>query len=377
MSTKNSKSNKLESRDKIISQTSILNIIANIAIASLKVIVGALVSSIAIISEGINNASDALTSVLTLLGSKLALKHPDRKHPFGYGRIEYLTSLVIAVLIIITGIEVLSSSVKLLFHPAELSTSISSIIIIAVTAVIKFSLGLYTIKMGKSTKSGALEAVGIDCRNDSFISLVTILSVLVYLVFGLSVDAYAGIFTSALIIKSGLDVLRETISELLGRPGEHELAKRLYKQIRETDCIIGAADMMLHNYGPDAWSGSVNIEIDHNMTVGEIYQQIHALQLRIMQEYNVTMVFGIYAVDNDHLEVVKLRKYIAKFVRSHMHVISYHALYLEEGTENIYCDLVLDYELKDWEALRQEFLDYMSEQYPKNQIILTLETEFV
>lgn len=366
-----------DSREGMIATTSGLGIIVNIFIALTKVVIGLLSSSIAIVSEGINNASDAMTSVLTLVGTKLAAKHPDEEHPFGYGRIEYLTGLVISVLILVTGIEMLISSVKLIFNPEELSISYITLLIVAVSAVIKFFLGIYTIKMGKKADSSALEAVGLDCRNDSFISVVTILSAVVFLVFHVSIDAYVGALTSFVIIKAGLDVLMDTVSELIGRPGEQELASKLYKEIRSTDGIIAAADMMLHNYGPDTWSGSVNIEIDHNKTVGEIYQFIHRLQLKIMHEYHVTMVFGIYAVDNDHDYMKQLRKKIGSFVKTHEHVKSFHAVYLEPGTNLLYCDLIVDYSLRDWDALKKEFKDYMLALYPDKQLELTIETEFV
>ncbi len=366
-----------DSREGIIAATSALGIAVNLLVAAAKVILGLLASSIAIVSEGINNASDALTSVLTLVGSKLAGKHPDAKHPFGYGRIEYLTSLVIAGLILFTGIEMLISSVKLIFAPSELNISFLALAVVAVSAVIKFCLGVFTIKAGKKADSGALVGVGLDCRNDSFISIVTILSAVVFIVFHVSVDAYVGVLMSLLVIKAGFDVLRETVSELLGRPGNEELAAKLYKEIRSTPGILNAVDMMLHNYGPDAYSGSVNVEIDHEMSVGEAYDFLHELQLRIMHEHNVTMVFGVYAVDNDHEEVKAIRSSVASFVRTHEHVKSYHAIYLDPSSDKLYCDLIVDYELRDWEALREQFIAFMAESRPDKEIILTIETEFV
>lgn len=366
-----------DSREGIISGTSALGIIVNLLIAAMKVILGMLANSIAIISEGVNNASDALTSVLTLVGTKLAGKKPDAKHPFGHGRIEYLTSLTIAILIIVTGVEMLISAVGLIFNPEEMDISIVALVAVAISAVIKFFLGIFTIKQGKRADSGALVAVGLDCRNDSFVSVITILSAVVFLVFDFSIDAYVGVFTSLLILKAGVEVLLETLSELLGRPGDAELAAKLYKEIRATEGVLGAADMMLHNYGPEAYSGSVNIEIDHEKTVGEIYEIIHALQLRIMREYKVTMVFGIYAVDNDHEDVKQIRKTIADFVVGQEHVKSFHAVYLDPNSPRLYCDLIVDYDLKDWESLRGEFTAYMGEHFPQNEIVLTVETEFV
>lgn len=366
-----------DSREGIISATSGLGILVNILMATVKVVIGLLSSSIAIISEGVNNASDVLTSVLTLVGTKLAGKHPDEKHPFGYGRIEYLTSLVVSVLILITGIEMLESSIKLIFHPGELTISYITLIIVAVSAVIKYIYGVYAIKMGKKVSSGALEAVGIDSKSDSIVSIITIVSALVFIIFHISLDAYAGAITSLFIIKAGFEVLKETIGELIGRPGEEELAEKLYKEIRSTDGIINAVDMMLHNYGPEAWSGSVNVEIDHKKTVGDFYQFIHELQLKIMREYNVVMVFGVYAVDNDNEYAKELRNKIATYVRGKENVKSFHAVYLEPGTNKLYCDFIVDYKLKDWDELRHDFGDYMKELYPDKELILTLETEFV
>ena len=364
-------------REGVITAVSALGIAVNLLIAAAKVVLGLFASSIAIVSEGVNNASDAMTSVLTLAGSRLAGKHPDAKHPFGYGRVEYLTSLVIAGLILFTGIEMLIGSVRLIFEPTELNVSVPALAVVAVSAVIKFLLGVFTVSAGKRSGSGALVGVGLDCRNDSFISVVTILSAVIFIVSGVSVDAYVGALMSLLVVKAGFDVLRDTVSELLGRPGDAELAAKLYREIRSTPGILGAVDMMLHNYGPDAYSGSVNVEIDHEKTVGEVYDFLHALQLRIMREYNVTLVFGVYAVDGDHEEVRVIRQRIAEFVRAHEHVKSFHAVYLDPASPRLYCDLIVDYELRDWSLLRGEFTDFMRESFPERELVLTIETEFV
>ena len=364
-------------RDGIIAITSGLGIAVNLLISAVKIALGLLVSSIAIISEGANNAADAFSSILTLIGTKLAGKRPDQKHPFGYRRIEYLTGLVVALFISVTGIELLVSAIRLIFQPEDLSISYLAIAIIAVSAVVKFLLGAYTVKMGKQVGSSALEAVGIESRNDAFASVITIVSAIVFLMFRVSVDAYAGILISALIIKAGFDVLRETLSEILGRPGKKALADKLYQVIRGTDEIIAASDMMLHNYGPDTWSGSVNVEIDHKKTAGEIFQILHALQLRIMEEYAVLMIFGIYAVDNDREDVKAIRAAIAAFAAAQAHIKSFHAVYLEPTTQKIYCDFVVDYELNDWDALEKEFTAYMKQRYPHSDIGVTIETEYV
>lgn len=364
-------------RTGIINRTSILGIVVNALIAGVKIAAGLLASSIAIVSEGVNNAADALTSVLTMVGTRLAGRHPDAKHPFGYGRIEYLTGLVVAVVIIVSGVQMLIESVKLIFRPEELSISYVSLTIVAVSAVVKFFLGLYTIARGRVAKSDALVGVGLECRGDSYISIITIGVAVVFLLTGVSLDAYAGVVMSAIILKAGVEVLLKIVSELIGRPGEKELATKIYQRVRATPGVVGAVDMMLHNYGPNAWSGSVNVEIDHAKSVGEVYAMLHELQLGIMHEEHVTMVFGVYAVDDDHVETRRIRRTILEYVKAHEHVKSFHAVYLEPGTNRLYCDLVVDYELADWGALRADFLDYMKAKVPGRDVVLTVETEFV
>ena len=364
-------------RTGIINRTSILGIVVNVLIAGVKIAAGLLASSVAIVSEGVNNAADALTSVLTMVGTRLAGRHPDAKHPFGYGRIEYMTGLVVAVVIIVSGVQMLIESVKLIFRPEELSISYVSLAIVAVSAVVKFFLGLYTIARGRVVQSDALVGVGLECRGDSYISIITIGVAVVFLLTGVSLDAYAGVVMSAIILKAGVEVLLKIVSELIGRPGEKELATKIYQLVRATPGVVGAADMMLHNYGPNAWSGSVNVEIDHAKSVGEVYAMLHELQLGIMHEEHVTMVFGVYAVDDDHVETRRIRRTILEYVKAHEHVKSFHAVYLEPGTNRLYCDLVVDYELADWGALRADFLDYMKAKVPGRDVVLTVETEFV
>lgn len=364
-------------RQGVVMTTSAVGIIVNVLLASVKVAIGVLANSIAVISEGINNATDSLSSVITMVGAKLSNKRPTKKHPFGYGRIEYITSLIIAGLIIATAVELLKSSIKLIIEPQDLTVNTLTLIIIAASALVKLWLAWYTIKKGKQVNSGILVAMGTDSRNDCIVSAVTIVSALIFIIFNLSVDAYAGIITSLFIFKAGFDILKDTLANLLGQPVEKETADELYSIIRSTPGVLNAADMILHNYGPDRYSGSVNIEMDHQMTVEQLYATIHKLQLDIMHQKGITMVFGIYAVDRDHSEIKQMRQQIANYVRGKEHVISYHALYLEPQTNVIYVDLVVDYELKDWNRLRTDFTEYMHGLYPDNKIELTIETEYV
>ena len=359
----------ITSRDGQITVTSVLNIAVNLLVSGVKIVIGLMTSSIAILSDGAHNAADAGSSILTIVGTKLSARKPTKKHPFGFGRIEYLTSLVIAGLILYTGLEFLISAIKLIFEPSELSISYVSLIIICMAAVLKYFLGAYTVRVGKRVDSLSLTAVGMESCNDSYISALTLITALVFIFFKLNIDAYAGIITALIIIKAGLEILSDTLSR--------ELADRLYRDIRSTPGIINAADMMLHNYGPDAYSGSVNIEVDHKLSMEEVYSFVHELQLKIMHEHKVTMVFGLYAVDHDSEKSRKMRREIATFVSGYEHVVSYHALFINEKEMRIYCDLVVDYELADWDKLRADFTAYMEDLYPEYQLELVVETEYV
>lgn len=366
-----------QTRKKKIASTAILGILVNLGVAAAKIVLGLAASSLAIMSEGVNNATDAASSFLTLVGTKLSERHPDEKHPFGYGRIEYLTGLVVGILILFTGVSLLRESFDGILHPGKMSVTVLALVIVAVTAVIKFFLGNYTIHVGKQTESDALIAVGEECRSDSLFSLVTIASSVIFLVWGFSLDAYAGLVFSVIVIKAGYEALKSTTSEIIGGAGKEELAEALYKEIRKTEGVLRAADMMIHNYGPGKYSGSVNVEIDCKKNVGDVYEVLHELQLRIMHEYQVTMVFGIYAVDEESPDKKEIRKVIGQFVRNQEHVRSYHALYLSKETGTLYVDFTVDYKLRDWDALREEFLAYMKEYYPQYPIELTIETDYV
>lgn len=364
-------------RQKIITKTSIIGILANLVIASVKIIIGIMANSLAIVSEGVNNASDSATSFIMLIGTKLSNKKPDKDHPFGHGRVEYLTGIVIGVIILMTGIGLIRESIDSIMHPKGMSVNALAVGIIVFSAVAKYALGEYTERRGKSVESDALIALGKDSKNDSFISIITIVSSLIFIFTGYSLDAYAGLVFSLVILKAAYETLKNTADEIIGRPGKFELAKQLYQEISKTEGIYSIADMMLHSYGPEKYSGSVNVEINHDKTVGEVYEFLHELQLRIMHEYNVTMVFGIYAVDEDHPYMRELRKAIAEFIRPIEHVKSYHAVYISEETNTIYCDFIVDYDLQDWDGLKENFCKYMAEKYPDYSVELVIETEFV
>ena len=205
-----------KNREKQIIQISVVGIITNLILAVVKIMIGFISGSIAIISDAVNNLTDSSSSLITIIGTKLAQKRPDEKHPFGFGRIEYLTSMIIGIIVIVTGIQMIISSVKGIFHPDTVDYNFWIIIVLLITVAAKTFLGTYTEKQGEKLNSGALVASGKDAKNDAIISSVTIISAIIYMITNFSIDSYSGLLISIFILKAGLEVLGDTINKILG-----------------------------------------------------------------------------------------------------------------------------------------------------------------
>ena len=248
-------------REKQIIKTSIVGIIANIALASFKAVVGLLSRSVAITLDAVNNLSDALSSIITIIGTKIANKKPDKKHPLGHGRVEYLSTLVISIIILYAGVTALIESVKKIIHPEVPDYSAAAIVIVTVAIFVKIFLGLYVKKKGNEYKSDALAASGTDALFDSIISTATLVAAIVFIMTGFSLESYLGVIISLIIIKSGFEMIRETISEILGERVDSDLARNVKKLIKEFPDVYGAYYLVIHNYGPEMLIGSVHIEV--------------------------------------------------------------------------------------------------------------------
>ena len=228
------KENGEASREKTIVRTSVIGIIANVLLAAFKAVVGLLSNSIAIVLDAVNNLSDAGSSLITIIGTKLAGKEPDRKHPFGYGRIEYLTAMVISGIILYAGITSLIESVKQIIHPETPDYSAVSLIIVAVAVVVKIVLGRYVRTTGEKVRSDSLVNSGKEAMLDAVISTATLVAAGIFLIFHVSLEAWLGAVISIIIIKSGIEMLRDTISPILGEQNDPELARNIKKTVIET-----------------------------------------------------------------------------------------------------------------------------------------------
>ena len=336
----------LMTRESIIIRTSVIGIAANIFLAAFKAFVGLITSSIAIVLDAVNNLSDALSSVITIIGTKLALKPADKKHPFGHGRVEYLTALIIGFIILYAGITSLIESVKKIINPATPDYTMRSLIIIVVAVFVKIFLGLYVKASGKKVNSDSLIASGKDALMDSIISISTLIAAIIFIFFHISLEAWLGIIISFAIIKAGIETLRETISKILGERIDSHLSKDIKKTIVSCDKeILGAYDLVLNNYGPDIHVGSAHIEVPDTWSADKIDSMSRKIANEVYVKHGVAMsAIGIYSVNTKENTASQIRDRVSKIVMEHKEILQMHGFFVDEKAKIMRFDIIVSFD---------------------------------
>ena len=363
-----------ERRKKIIG-VSIIGIVANLLLGVLKAVLGLLSGSIALISDALNNITDSSSSLITIVGTKLAAKAPDKQHPFGHGRTEYLTSLLIGGIVFLTGFQSLISSVKAVFNKEDINTDITTVIIIIATIAAKILLGTFTENSGKKLNSTALIASGADAKNDAVVSVVTLISSILYMFAKISVDGIAGVIISVFILKTAYEVLSDTIKKLLGERVDGEMVRGIKDIVRNTEGVINCFDLILNDYGPDFYTGSINVEIEDDRSIGEMYPILHEAQTKIYNKYNVFLVFGFYSVDVDDERYIKIKSLLKNYKENERHIINYHGIVIDEKYKTIYCDITRDFDITS-ETVIENVNRILKEKFPEYNIHVNIDTEF-
>lgn len=357
------------SRFKDIIVTSVIGIIVNVLLGVIKIIVGTVANSVAVISDAINNFGDSLSSLVTIIAMAISGRGATRKHPFGFGRIEYFSSMVISVLILVTGGEFLIESVKKILHPEATAYTPVTLVLLIVAIVAKILLGLYTKRSGTKLNSPNLIASGQDALSDAIITGVTLLAAVVSLIWpGLHIDGWVGAVVSIFVIKAGLEILLDVISKLLGERPSIELADKIMEEILNTDGVHGAYDLILHNYGPNVFIGDVNIELEDTMTIEEAYVITKPLNVKLLREYGVFMYFGFYSVNTTDPEIVSMREFLYSHALCMKDILQIHAFYVNKERKFMSFDVVFDFDCKDQYAVEQELRRILKEQYPDYRV---------
>ena len=353
-------------RDAGIVRTSIVGIATNVLLAAFKAGVGVLSNSIAIVLDAVNNLSDALSSVITIVGTKLADKPADRKHPYGHGRTEYITTIIIAAIVTWAGVTSLTESVERIVHPEAASYDALTLGVVAVAVAVKIVLGLFTKKRGERFHSDSLVASGVDALTDSIISASTLVAALVFLLFNVSLEAWLGAVISVIIIKSGVDILREAISHILGERVESELSQGIKHTVESVPGVQGAYDLLLHDYGPDRLSGSVHVEVDEDLTAREIDTLTRSIQHAVMQEHGIILhTVGIYSANaSDGGDVGAIRSLLLKLADAEPYVMQVHGFYADVEAKEVTFDLVVSWDAPDRRAVIDAVLERMRQEFP-------------
>ena len=366
----------MQDRSKKIVRTSIIGILANLGLVAVKAVVGLFANSISIIMDAINNLSDALSSVITIVGTKLAQKKPDAKHPYGHGRIEYVTSLVISIIILVAGSAAIAESVINIFNPREVKFEIYSVILIAIAVVVKIVLGLYFRHQGKKLNSEALKGSGVDALFDALLSLGTLISIVVMLVWKVNIEGYIGAIIGAFMIKSGIDVLRNSLSSIIGERTSKETAEAIKHLVCQDPNVLGAYDLIVNNYGPDRGIGSIHIEVDDKLTAKEIHPLTRNIAAEVYKEFGIIMTIGIYASNSSDSEIIKIRDAIKKEVLSRPTIKQMHGFYCNQELKTISFDVIVDFKDKNAPQLIEEIKKDLGEQFPDYHFYVVEDKDF-
>ena len=339
-------------REGLIVRTSVIGIITNILLAAFKAAVGLISHSIAVVLDAVNNLSDALSSLITIIGTKLSAKLPDKKHPLGYGRIEYLTALVVAALVLYAGVTSLVESVKKIIHPETADYSIVSLVIIAVAVVVKLLLGRYVKAQGRKANSAALEASGADASFDAILSASVLLSAIVFLLWGLSLEAWVGVVIAGFIIKSGLEMITDTLDDILGKRAEAELTGKIRRAVLEEEAIRGVYDIIVNDYGPNKNTCSLHIELPDFMTVDQVDVITRPLQDRVLDAAGVIVTgVSVYSYNTKDDEAAAIRGRVTGIVLSHDWALQLHGFYADTVNKSLRFDVVMSFDVTVSEAL--------------------------
>lgn len=366
-----------DSRETTIVRTSIIGILVNVLLAAFKAAIGLITHSIAVTLDAVNNLSDALSSVITIVGTKLAGKLPDKKHPLGYGRIEYLSAMIVSALVLYAGITSLVESIKSIIFPEKPDYSVVSLIIVGSAVVAKLLLGTYVKRTGKRVNSASLEASGSDAMFDSIISASVLLCALIYIAFGLSLEAYAGVIISIVIIRSGVEMLRDTLDDILGKRYDPEELQAIKNTIAEDPDVCGVYDLILHAYGPDRNVGSVHVEVRDEMTATGIDKMERRISKNVYEKHKLPLTsISIYAMNSSTEETKAIRAKVNEIVMGFEGVLQTHGFRADPEERTITMDIILDFDVKDRKAVFENIRAALQKAFPDYTLQLTLDIDF-
>ncbi len=331
----------------------IVGIVANLLLSALKLFVGTVSNSVSVTADALNNITDAGSSVITLIGFRLSEKPADEDHPYGHARTEYITGLIISFLILLIGFEILKSSVIKIFNPEPGEFQIPALIILAVSIVAKLWLSLFNKKLGKTIKSQALEATAADSRNDAISTSAVLTAALISKFAGIDLDAYMGVMVAIFILVSGIKLVKETVSPLLGQAPSKELFELIENRILTYDNVLGVHDLMVHSYGPGCYFASAHIEMDARIDVLSCHDVLDAIERDLKENDNIHIVVHLDPTVIDCPETNELKEIVTGIIAGIDTELTFHDFRVVVGdkAKNVLFDVVVPprFKMKDAE----------------------------
>lgn len=366
-----------ETRNKKIIKTSIIGIIANFILVIFKVAVGFLSGSIAIILDAVNNLSDTLSSIVTIAGVKFANRAPDKNHPLGHGRFEYLGAAIIATVISYIGFTAIFESIGKIINPNEVNYTFITFLVVSVSVIIKILLGCYYKKIAKQVDSDSLKNSGFDAMMDALISAATIVAGFIYVIWGISIEAYLATLISVFIIYSGFRMLRESFSVILGERVDSDLSRRIKQAICEIDGVYGAYDLLIHDYGTGRSYASVNIDVLDTLSVVEVDDISREVRRLVGQRFRIYVSsVGIFPINTKDKHTVEVRNNIKAMMLMNDHIRQIHGFRIDEKAKEITFDVVIDFSVKDQNALRRRIIKELKRVYPDYHFVISIDLDF-
>lgn len=326
----------------------ITGIICNIFLFAAKLVIGLLSGSVAISADAVNNLSDASSSIVTLIGFKLSEKPADKKHPFGYARIEYLSALLVAVMIIVIGVELAKTSFEKILHPTPVSFGILSFAVLLLSIAVKLWMMLFNNNLGKKIDSDALKATAQDSRNDVITTFAVLVTALIAFFFNIKLDGYAGVAVALFIIISGIILVKETVDPLLGEGATEETANHIAQKILEYDGVLGVHDLIVHDYGPGRRFASVHVEMSSNRDVLESHDVIDDIERDFALSENLHLVIHYDPVVTDNEEVNEMKERVKGIVADIDKCLTIHDFRMVKGPmhTNLIFDVVVPHKFR-------------------------------
>ena len=371
-----------KTRNAYIYLGSIVGIICNLILSIIKITVGVISSSVSIMADGFNNLSDMASSLITMVGIKLANMPADKEHPFGHGRMEYLSALVVAFMVMLVGAQFIKSSVDRILNPTKVSFEMIPFILLLISLILKLWLSRFNKYVGEKINSSALKAASVDALGDVFTSSCVIISFLTSKFTTIPIDGYVGVLVSLAILYAGYSLVKDTISPLLGEAPDEELVKAIKQGVLSYDNIIGVHDLIIHNYGVGKCMASIHAEIPSNIDLVTIHEIIDTAEREISQKLNIYLVIHMDPMCIHDEKINAIKGDVQKILFKYEQIKSMHDFRITEGKNqtNIIFDIEVNFDevntVEKEEELRKNLEEDIKKLNPLYNCIITIDKYF-